>query len=151
MKTHQHQTSFPLAQECLCMCDVGETVSPRWLSGQQSMSCLAMYKSLYEQQPFTTTITIHFTITFDSCRIQNCSWFAGYQNARLYFVGRTCSLALTVKVRMSSPMAAFWYMEWETEWTAQSRAASFLCSLRTVQCCSSCIRLIPMSVVLDVR
>lgn len=22
--------------------------------------------------------------------------------------------ALTVKVRMSSPMAAFWYMEWET-------------------------------------
>ena len=46
--------------------------------------------SFYEHQPFTTWAMD--SIAFDSCRIQNGSWFAGYQSARSYFVGRACSL-----------------------------------------------------------
>lgn len=42
---------------------------------------------------------------------------------------------LTVKQRLSSPTAAFQFMEWETEWSAQSKDASFPCSLNPVQCC----------------
>lgn len=44
--------------------------------------------SQYEQKPLTTCATDSFTFT-SRWKTQKGSWFAGYQRARLYFVGRT--------------------------------------------------------------
>ena len=46
--------------------------------------------------------------------------FAGYHNTRLYWIGSTCSLTLTVKKRMSSPLTTVLYTECDTEWSAKS-------------------------------
>ena len=61
------------------------------------------------------------------------TWVVGNQIERLSLVGRTCNLAFTVNVTMSS---LFLRNEWETEWSAEGRHATFPWCFSPVQCCS---------------
>lgn len=65
---------------------------------------------------------------------QNGLWVWGYQVDRLYLVGSTCSFALMVKFKTSSPAAVF-LIECETEWPGNCRHASFPCILSPHQYC----------------
>ncbi len=127
----RHWNIEGFTQECVYTLTKGDT----WFDMSFTIrSTILSWRALYipssARQPFKICGNVSVICSVVWCK-QWGTWAVGNQIERLSLVGRTCSLAFTVKITMSSLSAVFF----RNEWSAEERHASFPWSFSPVQCC----------------